>query len=254
MKMSILQYFNKKNDDATSSSSVTEPISPADEEVIAISQNASVLLKRTRLAKNHSYTEAERFKIGKYALEHTNSKAISKFSAELGHAIPESTVRNFKSQYKRELKGETLSLREKVLKKMQQGRKSLLGAKLDNLLWEYVNKLRDAGGVVNTSLVLAAAEGLVKRHKPSLLAANGGPVVLKKSWALSQLKRMGFSKRKATKAARKLPRNCHVFKSGFLNKSSIGKEEEPHNVLLAGVTIGMRKCTFSRGHDRYIAY
>ena len=76
----------------------------------------------------------------------------------------------------------------KELSKKKTGRKSLLGERLDAMIHSYVHKLSLSGAAVNSSLALAAAEGLVKHHKPSVLAQNGEPVVLKKSWALHQLR------------------------------------------------------------------
>lgn len=106
----------------------------------------------------------------------------------------------------------------KIIPKRKRGRRSLLGDKLDDHIMNYIAKLRASGGIVNSSLMLAAAEGIVQKYKPSLLSKNGGPIVLKKSWAISMLKRTGYSKRKGTKAARKLPQNYEVIKTGFLNK------------------------------------
>ena len=58
---------------------------------------------------------------------------------------------------------------------------------------------------MNRAIVIAAATGIVEYHNLALLHTHGGPVVLGKKWADSLLKRMSLVKRKATKAARKLP-------------------------------------------------
>ena len=61
--------------------------------------------KRLREPQNSSnlvYTDQQGFKIGKYALEHTNKKAVDKFSEDFSRPIPESTVRNFKAFLKAE--------------------------------------------------------------------------------------------------------------------------------------------------------
>ena len=131
--------------------------------------------------------------MGRYALENSNRSCQEKFSVQYGHRIPESTVRNFKRQYQATLKSkELLSSSEsesespsyskvrsvdKVLSKKKRGRKSLLGERLDAIIHSYAHKLSLSGAAVNSSNVLAAAEGLVKRHKPSVLAQRGWPVV-----------------------------------------------------------------------------
>ena len=58
---------------------------------------------------------------------------------------------------------------------------------------------------VNRAIVISAATGIVEYNNPALLCAHGGPIELGKKWADSILGRMGLVKRKATKAARKLP-------------------------------------------------
>lgn len=62
----------------------------------------------------------------------------------------------------------------------------------------YIRALRDAGGVVNTAIVLAAATGILQRKDPASLHCNGGHIILKKSWAKCLLKTMNFVKRRAT--------------------------------------------------------
>ena len=74
----------------------------------------------------------------------------------------------------------------------------LLGKDLDLKMQAYIASLHEAGGVVNTAIVIAAATGIVKQHNSNLLAANGGHIVLTKHWAQYMLQRMGYVKRKAT--------------------------------------------------------
>lgn len=70
---------------------------------------------------------------------------------------------------------------------------------------EYIHKLREAGSVVNRPIVIAGAKGIIEFKNRSLLVENGGQLKLDRSWAESFLKRIGFVRRKGTKAARKLP-------------------------------------------------
>lgn len=51
-----------------------------------------------------SYEDELKTKIGRYAAENGNSRALTKFSRELGWAVPKSTIRSFKRAYLKELK------------------------------------------------------------------------------------------------------------------------------------------------------
>ena len=70
-------------------------------------------------------------------------------------------------------------------------------------------------GVVNRSIVIAAAKGIVEHNSPSLLRKHGGTIELGKKWADSLMKRMSFVKHKATKAARKVPVDFPEIKHTF---------------------------------------
>ena len=72
------------------------------------------------------------------------------------------------------------------------GRPLLLGQELDRQVQAYLMSLREAGGVVNTSIAIAAATGIIRRHDSNLLAVNGGHIVLTKHWAQYLLQRMGY--------------------------------------------------------------
>ena len=51
--------------------------------------------------------------------------------------------------------------------------------------------------MINTAIVIAAAEGIVKSCDSNLLKSNGGHIECKKHWALSFLQRIGYVKRRA---------------------------------------------------------
>lgn len=229
-----------------------------DDTFIEIVQEATQTAgKRLRINATHSYSDEMRYKIGRYALENTNIKAAEKFSKMLGHSIPESTIRNFKTAYKQMLKqpsaakttsdtnsdstpstscsttdstdlcedtavqsSSSVEVQYFRLAKKKRGKKPMLPEELESKIWQYVEKVRKSGGIISTTLVLAIAKGIIKKHRPTLLQENGGPIMLLKSWAYSLLKRHNYVKRKATKAARKLPRNFNVQKGGFLENIS----------------------------------
>ena len=67
--------------------------------------------------------------------------------------------------------GQHVSVPKKVC-----GRPLLLGEDLDVTLREFFESLRKVGGVVNTSIVIAAVEGMVVAKNPSLLVSHGGNI------------------------------------------------------------------------------
>lgn len=89
-----------------------------------------------------------------------------------------------------------MTISELPIKK--KGRPLLLGRKLDEAVQEYVLKLRDHGCLINTSIFIAVAKGLGEVMDLTRLAKYGGPATLTVPWAKSLLKRMDFTKRRAT--------------------------------------------------------
>ena len=94
--------------------------------------------------------------------------------------------------------------------------------------------LRDAGGVVNTSIAIAAANGIVRRHDSNLLAVNGGHILLTKHWAQYLMERMGYVKRKATTKAKITVENLAALKEQFLLdiRGLVEMEEIPPDLIL----------------------
>ena len=97
------------------------------------------------------------------------------------------------------------------------GRPLLIG-EFDQRVFEYIKQLRAAGGIVNRNIVVAADRRIISHKKPSLLKEYGGTLELSQKWAESFLQRRGFVRRKATKAARKLPPNYPDLKVTFLKR------------------------------------
>ena len=50
----------------------------------------------------------------------------------------------------------------------------LLGAEWDNPAQSYILELREKGGVVNSTIVISVAVGIVKSRDTNLLKCNGG--------------------------------------------------------------------------------
>ena len=139
--------------------------------------------------------------LGKYAVVNGVAATLRKYSKRYP-SLKESSVRTWRDKYTQELKrgkqGVAKSEYGKIvipeLPDKKTGRPYLLGEELDERVQRYLIALRERGAVINTSIVLACAEGLLKNQDSNLLASNGGPIVLTKSWGKCLLKRMDFVK------------------------------------------------------------
>ena len=138
----------------------------------------------------------EKAKIGKRVAEYGVLASICHFSKiYLDLVLKESTVRGWKNKYKNEIlklkkSNEEVVVRELVDKK--RGRPLLLDNKLGVQVQVYVNALHLNGGTVNTAIVIATGEGIVKDHDSNLLCENGGHIKLTKDWAKYLLQQMNF--------------------------------------------------------------
>ena len=131
--------------------------------------------------------------VGKHALMHGNKSAVKKFSIILGFDVPECTVRNFKRETEKQIKdGKDIHDVQIIVKK--RGR-SLLPEEFDDLTKQFMKSLRLCGSPVSSSIVLAAAKGIVIHKNQSVLKEFGGSVELTKSWAFSFLHRCGYNAR-----------------------------------------------------------
>ena len=87
-------------------------------------------------------------------------------------------------------------LSDVLLSAKRMSRSLLLGDELDKQVQEYMKYLRNGHAVVNTGIVLAVVEGVVKGHDPSLLSS----IKLTKDWAKSLMKRVDLTKCKSLSA------------------------------------------------------
>ena len=120
------------------------------------------------------------------------------------------------------------------LPEKKRGRPCLLGEDLDKQVRSYLIALRERGGVVNTAIVLACADGIVKSNDSNLLACNGGHVVFTRSWGKSILRRMGFVKRRASTTAEVMVKNFEEAKAQFLLdvRVNIDMDEIPPDLVI----------------------
>lgn len=191
----------------------------ADAEVAAVKTPDST--RKRKRGEYHNYTGEQRAKIAKFAVENGNIRAARHFSQLLGFSINESSVRTIKKCYLRNIKllgkdhDEVLELPRNV-----RGRPTILGDKLETELIDYCQKVREEGGILNSTIVRAAAKGIISFRDKTLLQENGGYIELSSSWAKSFLHRHNYVKRKGTKCARHLPENFEELRTEFLERIS----------------------------------
>ena len=157
----------------------------------------------TTRGKYNGYKPEQRAQIGKYTAENGPTRAAKHFSKLMSKNIPEPTAKRLKTEYLSKLRAlqevqdvnDETPLTVKNLPTKEQGRPLLLGQALDKAVQDYVTSMRNVEGVVNTAIVMAAAEGIIAARDRSLLIQHGGHIEIKKSWAKSLLGRMGYVKR-----------------------------------------------------------
>ena len=143
--MSLVRWLEESNE--------TDPaIVAADKEV----EKAKNQRQRRKRGNYFHYDGETRAKIAKYSCEKGNKAAVSKFSAELGHIVKESTVRNMKKAYLTMLKSEKDPDKIQSLPYAARGRPLLL-RDYDRDVASYIKSLRAAGGIVNRSIYTAYA-------------------------------------------------------------------------------------------------
>jgi len=91
----------------------------------------------------------------------------------------------------------------------------LLQDELDGQMQEYIKELRNCGTAVNSSVVIAAAEGIVLNKDADILRENGG-IKLTEEWAKSLLNKMCYVKRRACSQAKVDMEHFEELKRAFL--------------------------------------
>ena len=180
------------------------------------------------------YTSEMRAEIGRYASINGVPAASATFSNKLGVRVSKSTVNVMKKAYL-EKKRRTGSGVVTTLSPKKRGRPILLGAHIDKQVQLYLKKIREHGGVITASVVVAAARGILMAQDKSLLAEFGGHITLSRHWAYHLLNRMNFVRRKATTSKSKYkPADFAAVKEQFLNDvvSIVTMEEIPPELIL----------------------
>ena len=109
----------------------------------------------------------------------------------------------------------------------------LLGTKLDDDVKSYVKAVREAGGVITTSITIAAATAIVRQADRNLLFENGGPITLTTNWAKSLLFRLNFVKRRGSSTAKVSVQNFEELKEQFIAdiKAVVDMEDIPSELI-----------------------
>ena len=158
-------------------------------------------------------TGVQQAQIARYALSHGNQAAICRYNEEYSTEIRESSVSTWKSKYVTELDCKQKAgdfeasgaLVVDTLPLKKRGRPLLLGNELDDQVKCYIKDARAAGTPIDTTVVMASGEAIVRKTDKNLLKENGGPIDITKTWAKLLLSRLGFVKRKANSTAKVEP-------------------------------------------------
>ena len=180
MANSILRYYKPRSTESSGLPSPSGPISmtipPA--AIASTNREVEVVLNDT-VAKSkrglyRKYTSKERTNIGKFGAENGVQATVRKYSRVFHKPVNESTVRHFKRAYlmerarKRRAGDDDLTV--EALAHRKRGRPLLVGSNMDSFIQKYILKVRESKGVVNTSIVIAGARGLLKRMDRTLFA------------------------------------------------------------------------------------
>ena len=257
--MSILRYFSfvksKSNQAGSSSSAIPPEVHLPDphgqlstkvppEAIVSANANVKEVVMKNEVSqkKRGPYlhlTPAQRFKVGQRASEFGVTSTLRYYAKHFPELpLKEPSVRRLKNEYQSSLKGSLKGSDDgvKELPCKKTGRPLLLGDELDKQVQEYVKYMRNRGIAVNTTVVMAAAEGIIKSKDANLLNNNGGSggIEITKWWARSLLNRMGMVKRKACSKNKITPEHFESLKGQFLLdiKQIVDLEEISHTLII----------------------
>ena len=167
--------------------------------------------------------------------------AKRKFSSKLQVDINESSVRCFKEAYLKEKREaeEDGDIGELPVRK--RGRKVMLADKMDEMVQQYIHKLRQKGCCINKAIVISGARGILKSQDKTRLAEFGGPATLTPAWAKSLLKCMNFTQRWGTTKAKVLVEEFQRAKASFLQEiiDVVKMEEIPPQLVMSWDQAGL---------------
>ena len=131
-----------------------------------------------------SYDPCIRAEIGKYASVHGVAAASRVYSKKLERRVGTATIQSIMQAYIKELKKKreagVSQIKQLLLQK--RGRPLLLGENRDRMLQAYLRKVREAGGVASSRIVI---KGLMMTLGQTKLTEFGGYMSFSKSWTHS---------------------------------------------------------------------
>ena len=242
-KMSIRSYFTVKQRDEPElekvvSSAVAEAVKTELKRVAGVKRatDAEGVSSERKRGAYEKVTPECKAKIAKYTAENGIAAAIRHF--EKIHTFPnlkESTVRGWKNAYCADLKkkkGVDKPVNE--LPEKQTGRPLLLGQDVEESAKKIIRCIREAGGIINNSIVIGILTGILRETDSNLLAENGGPIQIDRSVARRLLMRMQYVKRKGTTKAKVMPSDFQLLQTLFLDdiRTVVTFENIPANLIL----------------------
>ena len=219
----LLKYFKPKERDTPlpdpagplSSVMPSSSIQVANKAVKRVlDESSSSEASRPSHGQYETFSPTEKASIAKYAREVGVTKAIRKLEKNYpGRQLKESTVRTWVKRLNIESHHESNVVK---LDNKRRGRPLLLGKDLDEQVKSYIFALHDKGGVINSTIVRAAAIGIIMKTDKRLLKSNGGSIDISKHWAQSFMDRLGFVKRRASTKAKVSVEHFEEIKAQFL--------------------------------------
>ena len=188
-------------------------IKAANDAVLATSRQLKQAPKSSKLKRGPYVTlTGVQAQVARYAFLHGNQAAIRRYNDEYSTDIKDSSLSTRKSKYVEEFsyKRDAEEFEENgdivvhSIPQKKRGRPLLLGNELDDRVKRYIKDVRAAGTPIDTTVVMASGETIVRTDK-KLLKENGGPINITKSWAKLLLSRIGYVKRKACSTAKVEP-------------------------------------------------
>ena len=126
-----------------------------------------------KASKYTKWTDNNRYSVGKYASEHGNAATALHFKKEFPN-IKESTVREFKKKYEKQLqkaKEQNLQPPKSIKKYFSKTGRSLLLGKFD-LMVQNNKRMSNRGAVITWFVANAATKALIKKYKGVIDSIN----------------------------------------------------------------------------------
>ena len=238
--MALYRYFRPADGVLDSKGPLSGTIAPSVLAEVKKEVNSVAGVQKKKRGLYLFFTPEEKARAAQYAGIYGVRAAVRRFSTELGKELKENTVRDWVKRYQTELHNKRRSAEpgcEVVVSQLtgkRRGRPLLLGETIDAEIQTIIKAMRDNGAVVNTSIAIAIAIGVVRKRDRSLLKEEGGPLELTKNWAKSILQRMGFVKRRGNTKAKVAVEQFEALKTQYLFdiKATVEMMEIPPELVI----------------------